>query len=499
MNSNTTSTERYHVRADRTTRARMRDGVELGMVIVRPEAAGRFPAIMSYTPYRWLPNVKDAHSDLKYNHRWDGPTYFAERGYAVVYFDVRGTGNSAGSSQDIYSDQERRDAYDMVEWIAAQPWCDGNVGMWGMSYGGVVQWQVGVQNPPHLKALVVGSSNDTVYDDWVYPGGSLRPYMFDTFSPMMTANNFAPPDPEVVGDKWAEMWQERLDNNAPWGIGWLTHPLDDEFYTSQSLQPDYSRVKVPTMLWSGWADCYPTPILRAFANLSVPKRAFVGPWSHDWPEMAVPGPRIDFRSEMLKWYDRWLKGIDNGVTDEPPLNLYVRTWNAPHELMPMTDSGCWQAETEWPLVRIRPVTMYLADGHTLAAQPDAAQAQDAYAYDPTVGVTSGIYWGGGVLPWAMPLDQRVDEIKSLTFTTAPFERDTELTGEPRAVLYPASTAESGYFHVKISDVAPDGTSKWLTDGGLLTSHRTSHTNPEPILAGQVYEVTIDLKFLAYVL
>jgi len=123
----------YKARVDRHVRVLLRDGVELAAVVVRPDADGRFPAIMGYTPYRWLPNVKDAHSDLKYNHRWDGPTYFAERGYAVVYFDVRGTGNSAGSSQDIYSDQERRDAYDMVEWIAAQPWCDGNVGMWGMS------------------------------------------------------------------------------------------------------------------------------------------------------------------------------------------------------------------------------------------------------------------------------------------------------------------------------------------------------------------------------
>jgi uncharacterized protein len=489
--------ELWGVCTDRTTRAQMRDGVELGMVIVRPDAPGRFPAIMSYNPYRWLTAVKSEYSDIDYNHRWDGPSWFAERGYAVVYFDVRGTGNSAGATQDIYSDEEQRDAYDMVEWLAQQPWCDGNVGMWGMSYGGVVQWQVGVQNPPHLKTLVVGSSNDTVYDDWVYPGGSLRPYMFDTFSPMMTANNFAPPDPEVVGDKWAEMWQERLDKNKPWGIGWLTHPLDDQFYTSQSLQPDYSRIKVPTMLWSGWADCYPTPILRAFAHLTVPKRAFVGPWNHNWPEMAVPGPRIDFRSEMLRWYDRWLKGIDNGVTDEPPLNLYVHTWTAPNELMPMTDTGQWQSETEWTPARIKPETMYLADGHALAAQPDAADAQDSYEYDATVGVTSGIYWGGGVLPWAMPLDQRADEIKSLTFTSAPFERATELTGEPQAVLYVSSTAESGYFHVKISDVAPDGTSKWLTDGGLLTSHRASHTNPQPIVAGQVYELKIDLKFVAY--
>ena len=113
-------------------------------------------------------------------------------------------------------------------------------------------------------------------------------------------------------------------------------------------------------------------------------------------------------------------------------------------------------------------------------------------------MTAGIYWGGGVLPWAMPLDQRADEIKSLTFTTASFDHDTEITGAPQAVLYISSTADSGYFHVKITDVAPDGTSKWVTDGGLLTSHRNSHTNPEPITPGQVYELIIDLKYLAYV-
>jgi putative CocE/NonD family hydrolase len=498
MNATTPTTERYPVRTDRTTRAKMRDGVELGMVIARPDAPGRFPAIMAYNPYRTLTAVKSDCSDTEYNHRWDGPSWFAERGYAVVYFDVRGTGNSGGWTEQIYSHEEQRDAYEMVEWIAQQPWCDGNVGMWGMSYGGVVQWQVGVQNPPHLKALVVGSSNDTVYGDWVYPGGSLRPYMFDTFSPLMTANNFAPPDPEVVGDKWAEIWQERLDKNVPWGIGWLIHALDDEFYASQSLQPDYSRIKVPTMLWSGWADCYPTPILRAFARLTVPKRAFVGPWDHDWPEMAIPGPRIDFRSEMLKWYDRWLRGIDNGVTDEPPLNLYVRSWTRPRELMHMVDAGRWQKETEWPPARVKPVAMYLAGRNTLAAQADAGHAEDSYEYDPTVGVTSGIHWGGGVIPWAMPLDQRADEIKSLTFTSALFEHDTELTGAPEAVLYVSSTAESGYFHVKMSDVAPDGTSKWLTDGGLLISHRASHTGPEPIVPGQVYELKIDLKFVAYI-
>lgn len=490
--------EKYKALTDRTTRAPMRDGVELGMVIVRPDAPGRFPAIMMYSPYRILTAVKSDNSELEYNHRWDGPSYFAERGYAVIYFDVRGTGNSGGSTQDIYSHEEQLDACEMVEWIARQPWCDGNVGMWGMSYGGVVQWQVGVQNPPHLKTLVVGSSNDTVYSDWVYPGGSLRPYMFDTFSPLMTANNFAPPDPEIVGDRWGELWQERLDKNTPWGIEWLMHPLDDEYWKAQSLQPDYSRIKVPVMLWSGWADCYPTPILRAFSKLDVPKKVFVGPWGHDWPEGAVPGPRIDFRHELLKWFDRWLKGIETRVTEEPPVTLFVRTYKEPQPMMYIDDNGAWRAEMEWPPARTKSVPMYFGRDGRLDNTPPTEQAQDSYEYDPTVGVTAGIYWGGGVIPWAMPLDQRADEIKSLTFTSAPLSQDTELTGEPKAVLYISSSAETGYFHVKITDVAPDGTSKWLTDGGILASHRSSHFKPEPLVPGEIYELHIDLKFIAYV-
>jgi predicted acyl esterase len=288
-----------------------------------------------------------------------------------------------------------------------------------------------------------------------------------------------------------------LEKNTPWGIPWITHFLDDEFYTGQSLQPDYSRIKVPTMLWSGWADCYPTQILRAFSRLSVPKKVFLGPWGHDWPEMALPGPRIDFRGEMLKWYDRWLKGIDNGVTDEPPVTLFVRTYLPPNEMMPIDDAGEWRAEMEWVPERVSLQPMYFGDEGKLEHLPGVAAAQDSYEYDPTVGVSAGIYWGGGLIPLGMPRDQRADEAKSLTFTTPPLEQDTELLGGPKAVLYVSSTANVGYFHVKITDVAPDGTSKWVSDGGLLTSHRNSHGKPEPIVPGEVYELTIDLHYLAY--
>lgn len=490
----------YHrVRVERRVRARMRDGVELATVIVRPDAPGRFPAIMAYNPYRWLSSVKDSYSDAEYNHRFDGPSYFAERGYAVVYFDVRGTGNSGGWSHHIYSDEERKDAYDMVEWIAGQPWCDGGVAMWGMSYGGVVQWQVGVQNPPHLKTLVVGSSNDDVYLDWTYPGGSLRPYMFDAFSPLMTAGNFGPPDPEVTGVGWNDLWRERLEKNVPWGVGFITGQLHGKYWRDRSLQPDYSRIKVPVMLWSGWADCYPTPILRAFSRLQVPKKVFIGPWGHYWPEEAVPGPRIDFRRELLKWYDRWLKGIDTGVLKEPPVALFVRTYKEPESRMYIHDNGLWRHENEWPPARTQAANLYLAaNGKLVRDTAEGAAEKDSYRYNPTVGITSGIYWGGGILPYAMPVDQRQDEALSLTYTGEPFASATEITGQPKAILFVSSTADTAYFHVKITDVAPDGTSKWITDGGLRAERRNSHSEPEPLTPGDVYRLGVDLKYMAYV-
>ena len=153
---------------------------------------------------------------------------------------------------------------------------------------------------------------------------------------------------------------------------------------------------------------------------------------------------------------------------------------------------------EWPLLRTQSTPLFFGSGGRLVEKPEAAQAHDAYEYDPTVGITAGICWGGGIIPWAMPLDQRGDEIKALTFTSEPLTQDTELTGEPKVILYVSSSDETGYFHVKITDVAPDGTSKWITDGGLLASHRSSHTVPEPLVPGEIYELKIDLKFMAYV-
>jgi putative CocE/NonD family hydrolase len=491
----------YKVKVVADARVRMRDGVELAAKITRPDAEGRFPAIVGYTPYRRLSTIKRAPSEREYSHGPHGSYDFAQRGYAVVDFDVRGTGNSGGSSQEMYADAERRDGYEMVEWVAAQPWCDGNVGMWGISYGGVDTWQVAAQQPPHLKAVIVRSGTEDVYGDWTYPGGVPRSlFIFGVYAPGMTAANFAPPDTDTVGEKWADIWEEHLNKNVPWSIGFLKHQRDDPYWRARSVRPDYDRIKCPVFLIEGWADWYQTAELRAFANLKVPKRVLIGPWAHYWPEDALPGPRIDGRREYLKWFDHWLKGVDTGVNDEPPVTIFVRQYQPPAPTY-LEEKGFWRQEADWPPARTEPTPMYLqAEGRLGREGPgrSGGDVSDSFTYNPAVGVMSGVLGRGGLAPWAMPLDQRLDEAYSLTYTTPPLPDDLEVTGNPSAVLHVSSTAEVAYFTVRLCDVAPDGTSKLVSDGGLNATHRASRSEPEPLKPGEVYELKIDLRSLAYV-
>jgi putative CocE/NonD family hydrolase len=492
---------KYKVRVIPNARIPMRDGVELAARITRPDTTTeKFPAILGYTPYRRLGSLKAAPSEREFNHALHGSYHFAERGYVVVDYDARGTGNSGGSTQEMYADAERQDGYDMVEWAAAQPWCNGAVGMWGMSYGGVDTWQVAARNPPSLKAVIVRSGTDDVYGDWTYPGGVPRSlYILGHYAPLMAASNFAPPDPDLAGEKWAEIWDEHLNNNIPWSIGFLKHQRDDPYWSARSVRPGYDRIRCPVFVIEGWADWYQTAELRAFAQLDVPKRALIGPWAHYWPENAFPGPRIDGRREYLKWFDHWLKGVDNGVEREPPVTIFVRQYQPPAPMY-LEDKGSWRQEREWPLARASSTAFHLRSDGRLSRERDqsAVDSSDSYPYNPAVGAMSGILGRGSVPPWAMPLDQRLDESYSLVYSTDPLPADVEITGNPSADLFVASTAEVAYFVVRLCDVAPDGTSKLVSDGGLNATHRGSRSKPERLRPGEVCEIKIDLKSMAYV-
>lgn len=476
----------------------MRDGVNLAACLIRPDADGRFPAIVDHNPYR-----KD---DAPYTKEMRWPEYyFAERGYVMVRADIRGTGASEGASTEMWNPIEVLDGYDLVEWVAKQPWCDGNVGMWGSSYGGNMAYFVATQNPPHLKAIIPMHCADNNYLAQ-YRGGCLRPFLFGHYGPYMTARNFAPPNPHIASKEWVEIWKHRFENNVPWTLPFLQNQTNNEHWRARSLT-NYDSIKCPSFIIDGWHDWHATPALRIFSKIKAPKRVLIGPWSHFGgaqagcsgppPDTAIPGPGIDYLRECARWFDHWLKGIDTGVLKEPPVTIFVRKYTMPVPLQ-LTLNGYWRHENEWPLARAKPTSFYLHPKGLLSIDPyTATEAEcDEYEYNPTVGVTSEPL--AGQSEFRTPLDQRLDELYSLVYTTQPLKRDLEVTGQPRAVLYVSSSTDVTPFVVKLCDVASDGTSALVTYDKLNATHRSSHEEPSPLKPGKIYELQIDLKATSYV-
>ena len=481
--------QRYTI-VHETLRIPMRDGVTLSVSIDRPKSDRRFPCLLTYMPYR-----KSSGLGREF-------AYFAEYGYAIAVFDVRGTGDSSGYSESPYSEEERQDGYDMVEWCAAQPWCDGNVGMWGISYGAVVSLQIAQLAPPHLKAIIARSGTDDPYTEWTNPGGSPRIYIYELYAPFMTARNFAPPDPQEWGDQWEQVWRERLERSVPWGITFLENLKDGPFWRARSLRGNFDKVECAVFVVGGWADWYPTPLLNVFCNLQVPKRALIGPWSHQWPHEAVPGPRIDWDHEALRWWDHWLKGIDTGIMNEPPLTIFVREYSKPRSLI-HTENGSFRCENEWPIARANNESLLLAPRASLSQAPPAttgdSEAFDTLDSDPSAGAFGGKQ-GGGPFRYncLRPLDQRGDELKSLAYTGDVLEEDTIIIGRPSTTLYVSCSEDLGQLVVRLCDVAPDGTSVQITKGVMNLAFREyPEAEPSPLQPGKIYKTDLQMLACAY--
>ncbi len=464
----------------------MKDGTKLSVYIHRPDAKGRFPAIIGYTPY---------HEELIKK-----PDPIVEYGYAIINFDIRGTGSSEGWNDSIYSDQEREDGYNMIEWAAAQPWCNGNVGMWGKSFGAVVSLQMAMAAPPHLKAIIARSGTDDIFSEWTNPGGSPRPYMYNCYSPIMTASNLSPPDPNEVGEQWSNIWKERLEKNIPWGISFLQNMTCNTFWKVRSLKGNYDKIKCAVFLVGGWADWYHNPLLRIFSKLKGPRRILIGPWSHEWPDRSFPGPRIEWVYEAKRWFDFWLKGINNGIMDEPPVTLFIRKYSSPQTIL-IEDCGQFRSENEWPIARAIKTPFYFKSDGLLSTDPPAVSdvnRKDILDCDPQAGMATGMHGGGPFnINWAMPLDQRLDEAKNLVYTSEPLKEDLEVTGQPVAVLYFSSSAPVTQVIVKLCETTPDGTSVLVTKGFLNVTYRESRSDPSFIMPDQIYKLNIELLTCAY--
>ena len=275
------------------------------------------PALLEYLPYRKRDMTRPG--DEPKHH------YFAGHGYASVRVDMRGAGDSSGVMHDEYAKQEQDDALEVIAWLAAQPWCTGKVGMFGISWGGFNALQVAARRPPALKAIVTACSTDDRYtDDMHYMGGCLLNDNLDwgaTFFSILPL----PGDPAIMGEGWRDNWMERLaDVPCPVEL-WMNHQRRDAYWKHGSVNQNYDDIQCPVFAVGGWLDGYSNAIFRLLANLKVPRLGLVGPHAHQWGQSErAPGPAIGFLQESLRWWDHWLKGEATGIMDEPMLRVFMQ-------------------------------------------------------------------------------------------------------------------------------------------------------------------------------
>ncbi len=459
------------------------DGTVLAARLWLPEGeAGPFPAVMEWIPYRQSDMTAVGDSMM---HGW-----FARHGIACLRVDIRGSGNSGGLLRDEYLSQEQDDAVAVIAWIAAQGWCNGSVGMIGISWGGFAALQIAARRPPALKAIITCCSTDDRYaDDVHYMGGVLLSDGI-TWGNALFGQLARPPDPAHVGDGWRRMWQERLDGLEPPLASWLAHPTRDDFWRHGSVCEDYGAITCAVYAVGGWTDGYSDAILRLMEKLSAPRKALIGPWTHVYPTWGAPGPAVGFLQEALRWWNHWLKDEDTGLMAEPMIRLWQGEGLRPDARMPVIE-GRWRGLPAWPPRTAQDLYYHLDHGRLSETPPRPAEIQ--IATPMTCGLTGGEWCpldGGGSGPEFQD-DQRPDDGLSVCFDTLPLEAPLDLLGKPVLEVELRLAGPVSILALRLCDVAPDGTSARVTFG----LHRVER--PAGLSPDAPFRLSLTLKGVAY--
>jgi putative CocE/NonD family hydrolase len=496
--------EPYDVTIENNMKMKTRDNVNLSADVYRPKADGKFPVLLERTPY-------DKHR-MTYAGMGFG-LKAAAQGYVYIIQDCRGRFTSEGEWYPFK--YESQDGYDTVEWAAALPYANGKVGLVGMSYVGVTQMLTAVAAPPHLAGILPVITGSNYHENWTYQGGALA-QSFDqgwtTYFAIDTLNR------RVL----KETSRERGDMILPLGdypvlgpgtssgladyyLDWLAHPRYDDYWKQWSIEEQFSKIKVPGFHVAAWYDLFQDGSLKNYLGIKAQggsdaarnnQRLLVIAGGHagltpkigdiDFGKDSV----IDITALTLRWYDHLLKGVDNGISREKPVKIFVMGKNV------------WREEDSWPLLRARETRYYLhsagkantlgGDG-TLSATSPTSEAADKYVYDPADPVATR----GGPVPLhksAGPVDQRPTENREdvLVYTTPAFQRDTEVTGPVTLELYVSSSAVDTDFTGKLIDVWPNGNAENLLDGILRARYRNSMEKAEFMNPGEIYKLTINL-------
>ena len=477
----------------------MRDGVNLSADIYLPKAYGKFPTVLMRTPYS-----NNADATIEKGLR------LAQKGYVCVIQDCRGRWDSDGEYYPFL--HEGRDGYDTQEWIGRQEWSNCKIGMAGGSYGGLVQWQSAPYRSQFLTCLVPRVICCDFFSGLVYPGGAFQLNVMVTWGMRTNARTAQ----SIEYHNWTEAFRalpliemdERAGRNLPFWKDWIQHPTYDDYWAEVNVEEKWGEIAVPSFNMGGWFDLYAPHTFINFNGLRQHGRTsqarqsklIVGPWPHGLSASSRTGD-IDFGAHSivnldgleLRWFDYWLKGIENGIVAEPPLRLFIMGINE------------WRDEHEWPLARTIWQKWYLnsdgrantllGDGH-LSTELPKHEPPDHFVYDPHYPVQTR---GGNtccsphIVPWG-PYDQRPVEMRSdvLCYTSAPLEADLEVTGPIRVALYAATDGPDTDWTAKLVDVSPTGYAMNLCDGIIRARYRESFADPRLITPNKIYEYQIDL-------
>ncbi|MDI7862169.1 CocE/NonD family hydrolase [Rhizobiaceae bacterium n13] len=465
----------------------LKDGTRLAARIWMPEGAADqpVPAVLEYLPYR-----KRGGTSLR-----DESTYpvFAEAGIAGVRVDIRGSGESDGVIDGEYTPRELSDGCEIIAWIAAQPWSNGNVGVMGISWGGFNCLQVAALRPPALKAVIsIASTVDRYNDDIHYKNGCHLSAQLSWAATMLGYQSRSP-DPAIVGERWKEMWLERLENEPFFLEEWLQHQRRDAFWQHGSIGDNFSDVAVPAMVIAGWADGYRNTPLKAVEGLGGNTKALIGPWVHKYPHFAWPKPRSDFHGEAIAWWNRWLRAENNGVEHLPQVRAYILDGPRP-ALRREEDPGFWIGKDRWTTPQMQ---AFGIDGQGRLATGAGEGVGSAYLRSPLdTGVAAGEWFT--LKPDAeLAGDQRIDDAGSLVFETSPLAEAQTYLGQPVLTLDVSCDAELANLAARLVDVHPDGTATRVSFGVLNLAHRDGNAAPKPLVPGEKTKITIVLDACGY--
>ena len=350
------------------------------------------------------------------------------------------------------------------------------------------------RRPPALKAIVTVCSTDDRYADDIHTMGGCQLLENPNWSFSMFGHNARPPDPLLAGEGWKEPWMQRLENNVPWILEWLRHQRRDAYWKHGSVCEDYSEIACPVLAIGGWADPYTNPVPPLMKNLRVPRRALIGPWGHQYPHQANPGPMAGFLQESLRWWDQWLKKFDTGVLEDPMVRVWMHESYPPaavYEDLP----GHWIAENDWPSDGIHEHAWYL-NPHGLGESPGSEEQRETAA-PATVGRTNPFWGSNGACAPECALDQRPDDAVSLCFDSAPLAGPLAFLGTPVAKLRLASNRPVAQVSARLSEVRADGSVTLVSLGLLNLNHDATHERVSPLVPGEELMANVRLNYNAY--